>query len=1100
MKRKSNQSDFKRLKAKVGKRAPKALNATDTSFRTSSLHIGKQKIDDNNRSNIDQKSNHDLTLISSRGKTLAQLLSTIDHHSSPSIRTASIHGIQDAIQNSNTSAVQAHLTFLIPALSKAIIDEDPAVRSLAITVLLQVFQMTTLNSTRDDIDSHAIIRPFLPLHSAYLSSALNSLDPAVRMDGVKMAETTFSYFPSIMKGKVSTILPAYARLLSYLSTSSTNTNGTMSELSSRNDHNSMKKKNRQKKKKKNKSKDSAKDYHHKAIIQLSRKDLNRSIILKSLLSLLRTCDIQSIGLNDSFTNTIHLNPAKNPFHFTFVPGGVASNAILLPKPYTCQQPLFHVSTCHDFPSLFLHLNNDQQNKYVQKSEIKQTKPCKPTIQERIDLLLQLRDCWIEVTQCGETYKKNGEGIALNDIYMEQALLIVHNMRYFWNHYCRSFHMIPSINSSKARKIHDKESKEPLQIIKSTTRTILTMFQETFPIYTDNDDLIFSSSNDTKNGTHQYKYDSINASISMLLAEMGGTLSLEFKMMKNNHANEDNEVSNNFVQPIFDYILPQLSIKRKTLTDGQETNEVVDLLPSINTNTNSSTTSIALLKVVSQLLLPVQASNLDIADDNSGFDSNHARYQFYLLNDNDRYKLLVAFKEAFYSEEMDQSEQSQTNFKNRAKSPLGLKAIQLTVNIVKQTMQEKCFHNLLYNQCLEDLAEDQKNQSDEKVISSWFEKQWRQLIHMLHFFPRYLHALDRFHPEESSIILETLVAVTRYWRPECERYNTRNSDTTHSTSLTNFIAHLRQEIVTIFSTVKSKVKWKHKTITIKTSIFEQYPEYVQRQAIGLVGILSIPSKSLISGLALICSRCASSSPLYNNDYFISGRISNSIATLIFEVLHTLRKNISVQDYFTFLIHSIGIMTPQAKKTFSGIQKKNTTDVHDENKEQNHKDSMHSNSSDIILNETLFLYDDAIARTARAIIDCGSYYKSIPMLSHTLKSWLSFDVHSMKNNSEQIIFNAVKARGALAILAACSLDVSHTLPNDYLNDNEINNASIEEPIPGIWDLCATIICDLFMSSSWDFDDTKICLEKALSPIIVSDNKYIYDCYKIKIKHFF
>ena len=69
MKRKTNQSksssDFKRIKAKVGKRAPKAINVTETSFQTSSLHIHKQSIDPNsstNNKNVQENENKDMPL------------------------------------------------------------------------------------------------------------------------------------------------------------------------------------------------------------------------------------------------------------------------------------------------------------------------------------------------------------------------------------------------------------------------------------------------------------------------------------------------------------------------------------------------------------------------------------------------------------------------------------------------------------------------------------------------------------------------------------------------------------------------------------------------------------------------------------------------------------------------------------------------------------------------------------------------------------------------------------------------------------------------------------------------------------------------------
>ena len=101
--------DFKRLKAKVGKRAPKKLNATDTSFKTGSIRATSEKqaksladniVDDKqiNSNNQVLEAVSDIVSTKVGGKTLQELIQQLVDHPSPSARKSALTGIRDVIQ------------------------------------------------------------------------------------------------------------------------------------------------------------------------------------------------------------------------------------------------------------------------------------------------------------------------------------------------------------------------------------------------------------------------------------------------------------------------------------------------------------------------------------------------------------------------------------------------------------------------------------------------------------------------------------------------------------------------------------------------------------------------------------------------------------------------------------------------------------------------------------------------------------------------------------------------------------------------------------------------------------------------------------------
>jgi hypothetical protein len=205
--------DFaKRPKAKVGKRAPAKLNATDTSFKTSSVAVRSQSTSlDKNVKRADLKPSlaARMELQSSRGNALSTLQASLRHHA-PAVRCSGLKGIRDAVQslacrgekltvddavlvyNLGLSILESNLPSLLPNMCRCWLDEDSDVRDLAI----QLFGDVISNLSGGTTTSHlACLVPFVPFLCAYASSALNSLDRAIRKDGALLVGMMASCTP-----------------------------------------------------------------------------------------------------------------------------------------------------------------------------------------------------------------------------------------------------------------------------------------------------------------------------------------------------------------------------------------------------------------------------------------------------------------------------------------------------------------------------------------------------------------------------------------------------------------------------------------------------------------------------------------------------------------------------------------------------------------------------------------------------------------------------------------------------------------------------------------------------------------------------------------
>lgn len=400
-KRKRNApSDFKRVKAKVGKRAPKPANVTDTSFRSSSLSVRSQA--------VDLSSGDGKLLVSARGRSVHELTTQL-HHPAAAVRTSAIRGLGSAV-DSHSEFLKAHLSILLPAVAKCCVDEEDGVRQLGLSVLRDILTRTCEEN---------VMRPFIALLTAYVTSALNSLDRSTRLDGGRAVEILSTALPSLMASRVETMLPAFVGLLS--------------------DHSLYSRRSETPKKRKTTG---------------GSDEGGRYAILRALVALLRTIPAKQVAVWDSSSSAESTRP-----DLTFVPGGRTVNALLI----TGQQRR-SVHPIQSINELVAFMEGDLVSVNGDRLEKKNFSVAIAT-----ELISKLRGIIVEVSQRGDTEGIKGNSSFLTATDADELSLLVKAVRLFWNAFCRD--MIHKASDSKARVVG----------LRQVYMRLLSLLLELFPV-------------------------------------------------------------------------------------------------------------------------------------------------------------------------------------------------------------------------------------------------------------------------------------------------------------------------------------------------------------------------------------------------------------------------------------------------------------------------------------------------------------------------------------------------------------------------------------------------------------------------------------------
>lgn len=462
---KKTEGDFKRLKAKVGKRAPKKLSETETKFKTATVQVQTQSIVNEV---VERDASHGGLALSSTGKQFSQLIAQLNHHAAKG-RISAAQGIRDIIKNTTASVIPNYLSIIVPSVSKCLIDEDSDVRSAAISTLFEEVhpRLASCNLT----DS---MKPFLPISLAYIGSALHSLDQDVRYDGCKaLHQLCTAYSKLFLAGEneithLQSLLPAFVMLFDdvFGGLASMSRRGVGSLSDSGVDKNSSKDK------------------------QARKKRGSRALgVLESFVSV--TNHITSFRKGHDVLVGNSVNVYETSCHeilsradLAFCSGGRASNALV----WKSDQVHFARKI-----SDMKHLEHSHR-----ESSVDGTISFKLDFNILLSLFLRLRDRFVEVSQRG---KHGDKGLYLSSGDASELSLVVSSLRVLWIGFCEEIITL---------RRHENDSN--FKKVKANAVTVLNLLLESFTV------------RDTSgNESNREKYDSLNTSMCMLLSEIGGAV-------------------------------------------------------------------------------------------------------------------------------------------------------------------------------------------------------------------------------------------------------------------------------------------------------------------------------------------------------------------------------------------------------------------------------------------------------------------------------------------------------------------------------------------------------------------------------------------------
>ena len=622
-KRSAPPPDFKRIKAKVGKRAPKQLNLTDTSFKAVSVTVRNQQSSIGVETSRTGPAAAPSELVSSKGRTWLELTTQL-HHPAAAVRTSALKGLHDALllqrpapqsqgdnktknQNNNnyapSSVVHSVLsTILSPVAKSASVDDDDRVREAGFKVLeeLLLYHNGTANHNGQQSrhtsldDNKALWKPFLPLLTAFAASGLHSLDRGIRRDGAKLVKLLSDCLaPLPLTGCVCVLLPSYTTILV--------------------DHGR-----RAAKKQQQEQPSSASSKNNKRVNKKKRDDVQHLVLLQSMVALLRAGEgkvqngsIEADGDGTDFgcyhtaaTMGAVVSPAWNttlPMPDLTVMSGErqSSSGVVLTDDAT-QRSLSSARLLAPMSSLrdlrrFVSLHHRQQH-----NDTTTTKTPPGTLLSDallVDILSKLRDVLLEILQRGHETNTDGGGVDLKRPDMEEGFLVVSALH--------SLHQLFSRSSSAPSS----------SLLDKTWNQCCKTLVDAFPVH-------------AAGGLVDARYDALNAKMCYCLMDAG--------------RQSDRVVE--WIPRMLDYLLPFLR-----QNENEEHNKNNGSSNKSSEGYENQETAMV-VRVLGRLLLQQQQCQSQRNADGSDNENDGRRHQRSLLNDSQRKDILLNLYQAFFDKD------------------------------------------------------------------------------------------------------------------------------------------------------------------------------------------------------------------------------------------------------------------------------------------------------------------------------------------------------------------------------------------------------------------------------------------------------------------
>ncbi|KAG5857008.1 hypothetical protein ANANG_G00013970 [Anguilla anguilla] len=188
-KKRKRQDDFQKVKLKVGKRKPKADNATDVNFRTKGVRLPEQLKTDGTGPTTHRHLN------------IKDLLSQL-HHYSGGVKQGALVGLRELL-SLHPHLLDQHLSSVLSEVAAVFTDKDATVRAAAVRLLRFVAQCVPAER----------VAPFFPL-SAHLTCAMTHIVEGIQQDALRVLDVLLEHYPALLSARCTVLLRNFLELIS----------------------------------------------------------------------------------------------------------------------------------------------------------------------------------------------------------------------------------------------------------------------------------------------------------------------------------------------------------------------------------------------------------------------------------------------------------------------------------------------------------------------------------------------------------------------------------------------------------------------------------------------------------------------------------------------------------------------------------------------------------------------------------------------------------------------------------------------------------------------------------------------------------------------
>ena len=193
----------------VGHKALKPVNETDTSFTAKRLQVPLQKLGEGGSGDSDDDDRSDRT---HKFPPIGDLIAHSRHHN-PSVRKDALLTLK-SLWLAAPGTVHGSLAKVIDAVGQRMTDDAGSVRAALLTLLEHVVGVTHTVNDAGSALPQAVLQPFFRLAVVYLTAALTSITPGIRLDAVAYVALLCRRYPALFRNDAPELVRCLAVLVS----------------------------------------------------------------------------------------------------------------------------------------------------------------------------------------------------------------------------------------------------------------------------------------------------------------------------------------------------------------------------------------------------------------------------------------------------------------------------------------------------------------------------------------------------------------------------------------------------------------------------------------------------------------------------------------------------------------------------------------------------------------------------------------------------------------------------------------------------------------------------------------------------------------------